>query len=278
MKKIIFLLATCFSVSALLFPMTARGAGGRVYLPLVLAPYRPPEDMATIPAGSFQMGCNAGAEPGSPERCGRDEQPQHSVYLDSFKIDRHETTNAEYAVCVGMGTCTPPRFRFSRTRSSYYENPKYASYPVMYVDWYQAAAYCTWAGRRLPTEAEWEKAARGPDARPYPWGEDLPGCARANLGFCTGDTSAVGSYPTGASPYGVMDLAGNVWEWVADWYGPGYYSSSPDSNPSGPASGTHKVIRGGSWFHGPELARSSHRFEMEPGRLISFGVGFRCAR
>jgi formylglycine-generating enzyme required for sulfatase activity len=244
-----------------------------IYLPLLTRAAAGVGEMILVPAGRFQMGCSPG------EACSRDEGPLHTVSLDSFWIDRTEVTNGEYSACVAAGACQPPRYPYSRTRSSYYGDPRYASYPVVYVTWYQSQAYCTWAGKRLPTEAEWEKAARGDqDARLYPWGQADPGCLLANLDFCQGDTTEVGRYPEGASPYGVMDMAGNVWEWVSDWYQPWYYVRSPGDNPEGPGIGTHKVIRGGSWFHGPSVARSAHRFEFEPGRWASFGLGFRCAR
>ena len=146
--------------------------------------------------------------------------------------------------------CKEPTIRFSATRERYYDEPqgKFDNYPVIYVNWSMAQTYCEWAGRRLPTEAEWEKAARGTDGRIYPWGNDPPNHDLVNYDGYFGDTLNVGRYPKGASPYGAVDMAGNVDEWVADWYSATYYQSSPASNPTGPDSGEDKVLRGGDWF------------------------------
>src|SRR5690606_19387879 len=142
----------------------------------------------------------------------------HTVYLDAYWIDQTEVTNALFAKCVEDGDCTPPVQSVSSAGLPYYGNPRYDNFPVMRVNWYQANAYCQWADRRLPTEAEWEKAARGTDGRTYPWGNETLNSNLLNHNYSVGDTTEVGSYPAGASVYGALDMAGNVGEWVNDWY------------------------------------------------------------
>jgi formylglycine-generating enzyme required for sulfatase activity len=195
-----------------------------------------------VPAGSVRMG-------GLDVHADGNELPAHNVSLDAFWIDQLEVTNAMYMLCVQAGSCTPPEDWASNKRPSYFNNEEYKDYPVVHVTWEQAGAYCTWAERRLPTEAEWERAARGDDFRNYPWGDEPPSEIYANFNRLIDDTSRVGSYAAGASPFGALDMTGNVWEWVADFYGTDYYKNSPEFNPTGPArSSTYlRVIRGGSF-------------------------------
>ena len=219
---------------------------------------RQPADMVFVPAGVFKMGANL-------ERPG-DEGPQHSVDLPAFWIDRYEVTNAEYWKCVEADFCSEP------DDLRYYQDPEFEDHPVVFVSWYDAKAYCEWRHKRLPTEAEWEKAARGVDGRLYPWGNQLSG-GRLNAGNRVGASMPVGSYPSGASPYGALDMAGNVWEWVSDWYA-AYPGSRYQSDLFGEK---YKVVRGGSWNHPDEDARSYHRDIAYPERALGV-VGFRCAR
>jgi formylglycine-generating enzyme required for sulfatase activity len=223
--------------------------------------------MVQVPAGEFEMG---------GEKYD-DERPVHTVLLDSYYIDKYEVTNFAYRLCVLDGACLPPKQQASATRTLYYGNSDFNEYPVVSVDWNMATNYCEWRDGRLPTEAEWEKAARGTDGRTYPWGEEI-GCNVANYqNNCIGDTSAVGSYSNGVSYYGLYDMAGNVWEWVNDWYDDRYYQISPLVNPLGPNSGQYRVLRGGSWYTNSIYVRVSHRYGDIP---INFSpsIGFRCAK
>lgn len=246
-------------------------------------------EMVYIPAGQFTMGSDDG-EP--------DEGPAHEVYLDAYWMDLTEITNKMYALCVDSGNCKPPLETNSYTHTTYFGNPLFANYPVIFVNWDMANAYCQWAGARLPTEAEWEKAARGKKGLAYPWGDewDVQKIKRLNFADKNNpelaldmsvddgyrDTAPVGSYPAGKSPYGIYDLAGNVWEWVADWYDPNYYLDSPLNNPTGPTGPTQDIsmrsMRGGGWVAANEAVFLTYnRHGVEPENYSS-SIGFRCAR
>ncbi len=218
-----------------------------------------------VPAGNFQMGCNDLTDAAA-----------HTVDPNAFWIDQTDITNKMYALCVNAGVCKPPIDTNSQTHSSYYGNSQFDNYPVISVNWNMANTYCKWAGRQLPTEAQWEKAARGMNGRTYPWGNDAPNNSLLNYNRDVGDTTAVGSYPSGASPYGALDMAGNVWQWVADWYDANYYNNSPFSNPLGPSSGQYRVLRGGSWDDSANLVLSAYRAGGD-SNLTSLSYGFRCA-
>ena len=222
--------------------------------------------MVFVPAGEFTMG----------SQILPDEQPVHTVNLNAFWIDTYEVTNALYHQCVAAGGCGLPQGTSTASGGSY-DDPAQSNYPVTQVTWADADQYCQWAGKRLPTEAEWEKAARGTDARIYPWGNTF-NAAWVNSAF-NGDlhTTAVGRYPAGASPYGALDMAGNVWEWVADWFDDYYYAQSPHDNPTGPASSRLKVARGGGYGGTDAVMRASQRRSMYPDEYGGF-LGFRCAR
>lgn len=237
-----------------------------------------PGEMVRIPAGDFWMGCDRAKR---KESCNLAELPLHKVYLDDYRIDRYEVTVAQYRTCIATGVCSQPIKTFSDTRPDYFENPAYANYPVIYVTWFQADEYCHWAGKRLPSEAEWEKAARGVEStRIYPWGNSTPDCSTSNIkvGFrqCTGDTAEVGSYPGDASLYGVMDLAGNVREWIKDWYKIDFYKRAAYLNPTGPDDGRYVVMRGGRFDNTRSAARVAARRVIGPFDYGA-GIGFRCA-
>jgi formylglycine-generating enzyme required for sulfatase activity len=243
-------------------------------------------DMVTIPAGEFQMGCD---DTNPNEDCNSDEQPLHTVYLDAYAIDKYEVTNTQYAEFLNTegnqeeGSDTwldadSSSVRIHESGGVWQADADYEDHPVIEVTWYGARAYCQWQGKRLPTEAEWEKAARGSsDTRMYPWGDQAVDCTLANYGGCVGDTTQVGSYPTGASPYGALDMTGNVWEWVNDWYDGGYYGISPYNNPPGPDSGDYRVLRGGGWTDNWDNVRMADRGYTNPNSSGHYFGGFRCA-
>jgi len=224
--------------------------------------------MVLVPEGIFTMGSENGDQ---------NEKPVHQVDLDTFYIDKFEVTNAAYRACVLADACKPPLQNISYLRPDYYDSSQFDHYPVIFVSWEMARAYCQWRGGRLPTEAEWEKAARGTDKRVYPWGADINE-TRANYNGYVGDTTAVGSYESGKSFYGAYDMSGNVWEWVADWYQENYYVTVGENavNPAGPESGHDRVLRGGSFFYRDFFARASNRGWSGPADVGS-GFGFRCA-
>ena len=239
-----------------------------------------------VPAGFFQMG---GLDPDGQV----DEKPGHKVTLNAFWMDKVTVTNGMYDLCVKAGVCGLPRDFKSASRPSYFGNPEFNDYPVVYVTWEDAKNYCSWAGRRLPTEAEWEYAARGSaDYRTYPWGNDVPNDTLANFNYAVKDTTRVGSYPAGASPFGVLDMAGNVWQWVFDYYGEKYYEKSDEMNPTGPTepgvNGMRRSLRGGSWLDSVKDIRLANRgFALAPNLTADKSsqsyqgdakdnIGFRC--
>jgi len=232
--------------------------------------------MVQIPAGCFDMGdVYGGGE--------SDEEPVHEVCISAFRMDVREVMNQEYEACVVAGACTAPSDSSSYTRPTYYGHYVFDDYPVIHVDWFQATAYCEWAGKRLPTEAEWEYAARGGlDGARFPWGNTITGTDANFLDSgdnWDNDTSPVIRFP--ANGYGLYDVAGNVWEWVNDWYSPGYYQDCVDGgivkDPPGPKTGTWRGMRGGSWYDIKDYLRVSQRGDYDPG-LDNANLGFRCAR
>ncbi len=238
-----------------------------------------------IPDGSFQMGgLDAKNEP--------DELPPHKVTISAFWMDKFEVTTGMYKLCVEAGSCDLPTSFASEQHEKYFNNEEYADYPVVFVSWGNAADYCTWAGKRLPTEAEWEYAARGTDFRTFPWGDQRPDSSYANFNRNINDVTRVGSFPAGASPFGVLDMSGNVWEWVSDFYGSEAYNQAAGANPTGPMAavggGERHVIRGGSYQDVEDDIRLSNRgfasgpdleADMDSPEYIgeaSSKIGFRC--
>jgi formylglycine-generating enzyme required for sulfatase activity len=232
-------------------------------------------EMVFIPAGTFLMGSD---DPLGLNRGHAFElRPLEVVELDDFWIDRTEITNRMYKRCLDAGVCGQPIEVVYTTRDDYFEHPTYDNHPVFGVSWEDANKYCLWAGRHLANEAEWEKAARGWDGRKYPWGNMEPACYLAHYDDCQQDTLPVGSLPLGASPYGAMDMAGNVWEWVADWYPHEAYPTPFPLEGQEPVSETLHIVRGGSWANDSLVLESAIRFVGWPIDEISVGFGFRCA-
>ena len=236
----------------------------------------PTAGMMLVPGGPFWRGCDPSTDPS----CQPDEQPGACLTLRAFEIDATEVTQQAYARCAAAGACTT-----AHQSTCPFDPVGAPNVPVACVDWSEADAYCRWAGKRLPTEAEWEKAARGTDGRYYPWGNEAPTCARANLLDCHNARVDVGSTPSGDSPYGLHDMAGNVWEWTADLYASDYYAHAPRCAPTGPATSpmTMRPGRGGGFEHLPTLdmpavfLRTSFRHAIEAS-IARVGIGFRCAR
>ena len=214
-----------------------------------------------IPAGNFTMGD------------GGFDAPAHSVSLDGYWIQQTKVTNRMYELCVKAGACSAPTQELG---GPVFTNPEYASHPVVGVTWDQSQAYCNWIQGNLPTEAQWEKAARGANSNAYPWGNSEPTCGLLNFGNCYGRTSNVDTYADGKSPFGLYDMAGNVFEWAFDMYDANYYNQSPTENPTGPATGSYRVVRGSS-FETSEAQISSairrYNEQTDSGR----DIGFRCA-
>ena len=230
-----------------------------------------------VPAGGFYMGASV-----NDLTAAQDEKPQHRVYLDSFWIDRTEITNTMFSQCVASGAChkrsySPYLWGVELPNGTpYYGEAKFQDYPVIMLDSDEAQAYCKWAGRRLPYEAEWEKVARSIDGLLYPWGAVLD-CEHANYLDCKKGPVGVNSYSSSASSYGALNVIGNMWEWVADWYDTNYYTQSPLQNPSGPADGEYRVLRGGGWNSISLELRVTNRTTGKPEHSTDGAIGFRCA-
>lgn len=222
------------------------------------------EGMLAVPSGEFEMGCTILTD----AQCQDDEFAQHTVDVAAFQIGRTEVSQTQYQACIAAGQCDAP--------AQNYDPIGTPNYPVVRVSWIMAQTYCQWQGGRLPTEAEWAKAARGADSRKYPWGNAVVNCELANYNVCGGSLAVVDSYPAGASPYGLLHMVGNVGEWVEDWY-EAPFSEGFVTDPVGPAAGTWKVTRSQPYSYGNQDARASFRSNWAPS-LLSGGVGMRCAR
>ena len=243
------------------------------------------DEMVRVPEGWFLMGSTKKVDRNAYPA----EMPQRKVYLDAYDLDKFEVTTVQYLKFV-LATNRDPLIDWQYDGGNFQE--EMASHPVMHVSWFDADAYCKWAGKRLPTEAEWEKAARGEDGRIYPWGNQTAGLSRSNFGR-TGLSGpvrdrperlllyppiiSVDKYDNGVSPYGVFQMSGNVSEWVADWYEPKYYATAPEKNPKGPETGTQRAFRGGGWIDSTPTVRAAQRNGTDPTTKMNW-IGFRCAR
>ena len=222
-------------------------------------------EMIEIPAGTFVMGSATGAV---------DEGPEHTVQLDTYWIDKYEVSTVQYQACVDAGNCEPT----GTTAGCNSVASERSDHPINCVNWTQADTYCLWSQKRLPTEAEWERAAKGDGRRPFPWGHEAPSHDLLNFNNNVGSTTRVGSYPLGTSPFGLHDISGNVQEWTGDFYAADYYTDSPTSNPQGPTEGVLRVVRGASWKLGipQEVLTTTVRFAFVPSTR-DHSLGFRCA-
>jgi serine/threonine protein kinase len=249
-----------------------------------MPPSPPTDGMIFISGGEFTMG-----SPGTDREADADEKPQHQVTVGPFWMDGYEVTVSAYRRCVRGGICHPVELRSDDVPANYFSDPMYDSYPVVDVSWQDASTFCEWRSGRLPTEAEWELAAGGVDHFVYPWGNEAAGLMNfcdlncpldvQNASFDDGYAyrAPVDSYPEGRSPYGLYNMLGNVWEWVADWYAENYYAHSPVKNPTGPASGTERVARGAGWDSLLKNARVTNRLHLSPTSYLTGSLGFRCA-
>ena len=250
-----------------------------------VAKWKTKDEMVMIPAGEFVMGSDKKKD----RLAYRSEIPQRVVYLDAFLIGKFEVTALEYLKFV-LATDRSPQLDWRYDGGNFQDTM--AHHPIMHVSWYDADAYCKWAGKRLPTEAEWEKAARGIDGRLFPWGQEYAGPTRANFGR-TGLSGpvrdrperlllyppiiSVDRYENAVSPYGLYQTIGNVSEWVSDWYDQDYYKTAPDRNPKGPETGSQKAFRGGGWMDSTTTMRAAMRNGTDPKTRINW-MGFRCAQ
>ena len=258
----------------------ARGVEGSRQPDLYTLKLAPGVEMefVRVPAGEFLMGSDLMKDKNAQQ----DEQPQHKVLLSDYWIAKYPVTNRQYAAYMGVTGANKPKHWLDGEFVKELEN-----HPVVQVSWHHAGDFATWVNGlpqngnpawtvRLPTEAEWEKAARGTDGRIYPWGNQAPDKTLANIDDWFKGTTVVGRFPKGASPYGALDMAGNVWEWVGDWFGEAYYRTSPKGSPAGPASGERRVMKGGSWLYNSWYARSGYRGRYTPTNMLNY-FGFRLA-